>query len=151
MKTLQLSVKIKNPVKCDFLLENLMNAAFLGQPYISKGLLSGITNQNQWQTYHNNFQQFTAFFLYHFYIIYSARVYGNCRKQDSEVKQSCLTLCDPMDCSLPVSSVDVIFQARILEWVSIFFPRESPQPRDQTQVSSIEADSLPSEPPGKSK
>ena len=37
----------------------------------------------------------------------------------SEVTQSCLTLCDPMDCSLPVSSVHWIFQARILEWVAI--------------------------------
>ena len=36
----------------------------------------------------------------------------------SEVAQSCLTLCDPMDCSLPGSSVRGIFQARILEWVA---------------------------------
>ena len=144
-------VKIINPVKCNFLLKNLMNAAFLGQPYITKSLLSGITvaNQNQWQTYHNTFQQFTPFFLYHSYIIYSAHVYRNCRKQESEVQQSCLALCDPMDCSLPVASVHVIFQARILEWVSISFPRGSPQPRDRTQVSSTEADSFPSEPPGK--
>ena len=40
-------------------------------------------------------------------------------KQVSEcaVAQSCLTLCDPMDCSLPGSSVHEILQARILEWV----------------------------------
>ena len=37
------------------------------------------------------------------------------------VAQSCLTLCDPMDCSLPVTSVHGIFQARILEWVAISF------------------------------
>ena len=36
----------------------------------------------------------------------------------SEVAQSCLTLCNPMDCSLPGSSVHGIFQARILEWVA---------------------------------
>ena len=35
--------------------------------------------------------------------------------------QLCLTLCKPMDCSLPGSSVHGIFQARVLEWVSIFF------------------------------
>ena len=35
--------------------------------------------------------------------------------------QSCLTLCDPMDCSLPGSSIHVIFQARVLEWVAIPF------------------------------
>ena len=37
----------------------------------------------------------------------------------SEVAQSCPTICDPMDCSLPGSSVQGVFQARILEWVAI--------------------------------
>ena len=41
------------------------------------------------------------------------------------VTQSCLTLYDPMDCSLPGSSVRVILQARILEWVGILFSRGS--------------------------
>ena len=49
-------------------------------------------------------------------------------------EQLCLTLCNPMDCSLPGSSVHEIPQARILEWVAIPFSRESSQPRDQTQV-----------------
>ena len=40
-------------------------------------------------------------------------------KSESEVAQSCLTLCDPMDCSLQGSSVHGIFQARVLEWVAI--------------------------------
>ena len=53
----------------------------------------------------------------------------------SEVAQSCPTLCDPTDCSLPGSSVHGIFQARILEWVVISFSRGSSQPRDRTQVS----------------
>ena len=42
-------------------------------------------------------------------------------KSESEVVQSCLTLSDPMDCSLPGSSVHGIFQARVLEWVAIAF------------------------------
>ena len=42
-------------------------------------------------------------------------------KSQSEVSQSCLTLSDPMDCSLPGSSVHGIFQARVLEWVVIAF------------------------------
>ena len=54
-----------------------------------------------------------------------------------EVTQSCLTLCNPMGCSPPGSSVHGILQARILEWVTIFFSRGSSQPRDQTQVSCI--------------
>ena len=45
------------------------------------------------------------------------------RKKESEVAQSCPTLCDPMDCSLPGSSVHGIFQARILKWAAISFSR----------------------------
>ena len=55
----------------------------------------------------------------------------------SEVTQSCLTLCVPMDCSLPGFSIPGIFQARVLEWVTISFFRGSPWPRDWTQVSCI--------------
>ena len=51
--------------------------------------------------------------------------------------QSCQTLCDPMVCSPPDSSVHGILQARILEWVAISFSRGSSQSRDQTQVSCI--------------
>ena len=55
----------------------------------------------------------------------------------SEVAQLSPTLCDPMDCSPPGSSVHGILQARILEWVAISFSRGSSWPRDQTQVSRI--------------
>ena len=51
------------------------------------------------------------------------------------VAQSCPTLCDPVDCNLPGSSVHEIFQARILEWVAISFSKGSSQPRDRTRVS----------------
>ena len=44
-------------------------------------------------------------------------------KSESEVAQSCLTLCDPMDCSLPGSSVHGIFQARVLECVATTFSK----------------------------
>ena len=53
------------------------------------------------------------------------------------VAQSCLTLHDPMDWSLPGASVHGIFQARVLEWVAISFSRGSSPPRDRTQVSHI--------------
>ena len=56
---------------------------------------------------------------------------------ESEVTQSCLTLCDPVDCSLPGSSVHGVLQARILECVAISLSRGSFQPRDRTQVSHI--------------
>ena len=46
---------------------------------------------------------------------------------ESEVTQSCPTLCDPMDCSLPGSSVHGIFQARVLEWGAIAFSNDQPR------------------------
>ena len=58
-----------------------------------------------------------------------------------KVAQSCPTLCDPLD-----YTVYGILQARLLEWVAFPFSRGSSQPRDQTQVSHIAADSLPTEP-----
>ena len=55
----------------------------------------------------------------------------------NEVTQSCPTLCDPMDCSLPGSSIHGIFQARVLEWGAMSFSRGSSWPRDWTWVSRI--------------
>ena len=57
-------------------------------------------------------------------------------ESENEIPQSCLTLCDPMDFSLPGSSAHGIFQARVLKWAAISFSRRSSQPRDRTQVSS---------------
>ena len=63
------------------------------------------------------------------------------------VAQSCPTLCNPMDCTLPGSSVHGISQASLLEWVAISFSRGSSQPRDWTRVSykslALQTDSLP--------
>ena len=53
------------------------------------------------------------------------------------VTKSCLTLCNPTDCSPPGSSVREISQARIWEWVAVSFSRGSSQLRDQTHVSCI--------------
>ena len=59
--------------------------------------------------------------------------------------QSCLTLCDPMDCSTPGSSVHGIFQARILKWVAISSSRGSFRPKDQAHISCVSciADEFP--------
>ena len=51
------------------------------------------------------------------------------------VAQSCLTLCDPINCSPPGSSVGGILQARMLEWVAIHFSRGLSQPQDRIRVS----------------
>ena len=68
---------------------------------------------------------------------YSQSNYLSERKKESEITQSCPTLCDPVDGSLPGSSINGILQARILEWVSISISRGSSQPRDWTHVSCI--------------
>ena len=57
-----------------------------------------------------------------------------CDESESEVAQSCSTLCNPMDCSLPGSSFHGIFQATVLERVAISFSRGSSKPRDRTRV-----------------
>ena len=49
-----------------------------------------------------------------------------CKKVKSEVSQSCPTFCDPMDYSLPGSSIHGILQARVLEWVAIAFSNKTP-------------------------
>ena len=63
--------------------------------------------------------------------------FGATFEREREVAQSCPTLCDPMDCSLPSSSVLGIFQAIVLEWIAISFFKGSSQLRDRTQVSCI--------------
>ena len=63
--------------------------------------------------------------------------------------QSCLTLRDPMDCSLPGSSVHGILQERILEWVAVPFSRDLPNWGIKPTSPTLWADSVPSEPPGK--
>ena len=62
---------------------------------------------------------------------------GNPLKVKVSVAQLCPTLCNPVDCSPPGSSVHGILQARILEWVAISFSRGSSQPKNRTQVSCI--------------
>ena len=61
------------------------------------------------------------------------------------IAQSCLTLCDPKDCSPPGFSVHGISQARILEWVAVPSSMGSSRPRDQTGPPALQADSLPSD------
>ena len=56
-------------------------------------------------------------------------------ESESEVTQSCSTLCDPMDYSLSGPSVHGISQARVLEWIDISFSSGSSRPRNQTRVS----------------
>ena len=65
------------------------------------------------------------------------------------VSQSCPTVCNPMDCSPPGSSVHEISQAGILEWVAIPFWGDLHNPGIESESPALQVDSLPSEPPGK--
>ena len=86
----------------------------------------------------------------YFWIIYAVLTHNFYHDNSwSEVAQSCVTLCSPMDCSLPGSSIRGIFQARVLEWVAISFSRGSSRPREQTRSPALQADTSLSEPPGK--
>ena len=78
------------------------------------------------------FKQLIAYFLKEFLNIFSI-ILCMC----AELLQSCLTLCDPMDCGLPGSSVHEIAQARILEWVPCPPSGNLPLPRGWTHISSI--------------
>ena len=72
-------------------------------------------------------------------------------KSETEVAQSCPTLSDPMDRSLPGSSVHGIFQARVLEWVAFPFSRGSFNAGIEPRSPALQVDSLSAEPPGKPK
>jgi len=66
------------------------------------------------------------------------------------VTQSCSTLCDPIDYSLP-ASVHRILEARILEWVAFPSPGDLPKPGMESGFPALQADSVPSERPWKPK
>jgi len=65
------------------------------------------------------------------------------------VAQLCLTLWEPVDCSLPGFSIHRILQERILEWVVISSPGDLPDVGIELRSPAFQADSLPSEPPEK--
>ena len=73
----------------------------------------------------------------------------NFLKVEVKVTQSCLTLCDPIDCSRPGSSVHGILQATILVWVPFPSPGDHPDSGIEPRCLALEVDSLPSESPGK--
>ena len=66
-----------------------------------------------------------------------------------EVAQSCPTLCDPVGCSLPGSSVCGILQAKVLSGLPFPSPGDLPNPGIEPRSPTLQADALPSEPPRK--
>ena len=82
------------------------------------------------------------------WILYQLSHQGSPRRRKVKGK-SHLTRCHPTDCSLPGFSVRGIFQARVPEWVAISFSTISSRPKDRRGSPALQADALPSEPPGK--
>ena len=85
------------------------------------------------------------------WFLYQLSYKGVC-VQSAKLLQSCPTLCGPMNCSLPDSSVHGILQARILGWAAMLSSRGSSQPRDGTCVSCDSCAAggfFTTEPPGK--
>ena len=81
-----------------------------------------------------------CFFLHQHLIIIRVQVFiplGRFVLCCAKSLQSCLTLCDRMDCSPPGSSVLVILQTKILEWIAMPSSRGSSQPRDQSCISYV--------------
>ena len=71
------------------------------------------------------------------------------KRSESEVTQSCPTLCDPVDCSPPGSPVHGILQARTLAWLPFPSPGDLPDPGIKPRSPALQADALTPEPPGK--
>ena len=80
---------------------------------------------------------FSHYFFMELFLVFTLDMKKMKVKSENEVAQSCPTLCDPMDSSLPGSAIRGIFQTRILEWAAISFSRGSAQPRDWTWLSCI--------------
>ena len=78
---------------------------------------------------------FILFNFWDLFFLHSSQVCFLVRCMCAKSFQLCPTLCNPMDCSPPGSSVHRILQARILEWVAISYSRGAPQPRDLTCIS----------------
>ena len=72
----------------------------------------------------------------------------SCERKEREVAQSCPTLCDPVDCSLPGFSIHGILQARIWSGLPFPSPGDLPNPEIEPGSPTLEADALTSEPPG---
>ena len=71
------------------------------------------------------------------------------KESESEVAQSCPTLCDPVDCSPPGSSVHGILQQEFWSRLPFPSPRDLPDPGIEPRCPAFQADGLTSEPPGK--
>ena len=108
-------------VGCHFLLQEII---------LTQGLNPGLLHCRQ-ILYHLNHQG-SLFIHSHNWVF--LRPWG---ESESEVAQSCPTLCDLMDCSLRGSSVHGIFQARVLEWVAASFSRGSSDPGVKFAISCV--------------
>ena len=144
----QTSCKMTTPLKSDFWslnsfwLENILTSLFFLKILIIYDATTCVHSRNLHNSVTAKAAEASQVYVTSGWLL---NAYFSCAKS----LQSCLTLCRPIDYSLPGSSVHGILQARILEWVAISFsrassqPRESSQPRDQTHVSYVSCISTP--------
>ena len=128
---IQLCPTLCDPVDCSLPgspVHGIFQARILEWVAISFSKASSQPRDQTWVSHHRQI-------LYHWVTQKAKKGYR--KGKESEVAQSCLTLCDPMDCSLPGPSAHGIFQAIVLEWIAISFSSGSSRPRDGTQVSRI--------------
>ena len=127
-----------------------------------RAAIHGVAKSRTWQsdwtelnTYYINILFIHTIYVYSMlqYAIYYIHIFLYVRAWVcAKLLQLCLTLCDPMNCSPPDSSVHWILQARILEWVAIASSRGSSWPRDWICIfcnSCIAGGFFSTEPPGK--
>ena len=101
------------------------------------GGLQCMGSQKSWMQLSNKTTMiYSAFLFFSIVAYYKILNIVHC-ESESEVAQSCPTLCDPMDCSPPGFSVHGILQPRILEWVAMLSSRGSFQPRGRTPISCV--------------
>ena len=105
---------------------------FIGNLHIFRcSLWFCLGEKNSWVIYSNR-----SFFVCLFFSLQEA-VTSFLQVRCAKSLQSYPILCDPMNCSLPDSSVHGIFQARILEWIAMLFSKRSSKPRDLIHVSCV--------------
>ena len=108
-----------------FVIKTTMSILYTSIQHYAGGLSQGSEMKTEWEV--NGLERNETFTIHIWYV---------CTRACS-VPKLCLTPCNPRDCSLPGSSIHGTFQARILEWVVIFFSRGSSQSRDLPDIISL--------------
>ena len=119
----------------DHLGQHILHNTQFSNPFPSLNLFQGTPGPRA--SFQTSVCLFSIYFFQWFLLSFRERVKQKSHQDKVKVKSLSPTLCDPMDCSLPRSSVHGIFLARVLEWAAISFSRGSSRPQNRTQGFSI--------------